>query len=121
MFNKSLSPLVAAGLLGSVFPSVAQQPGQDFPDGAAKNTVVTVCSGCHDLNRLTAGYTPEGWRRTVVRMMQNFGAPLSQDEARAVTEYLTESFPEKPRLLWSSSPVLWKPPSQCGRWQHPAD
>jgi hypothetical protein len=47
MFNKSLSPLVAAGLLGSVFPSVAQQSGQNFPDGAAKNTVVTVCSGRH--------------------------------------------------------------------------
>jgi virginiamycin B lyase len=96
MTKKTLFPVVAAGLLGSVFPSIAQQPGQNFPDGAAKSTVVTICSGCHDLNRLTAGYTPEGWR-TVVRMMRNFGAPLSEEEAGAVADYLTKSFPEKPR------------------------
>jgi virginiamycin B lyase len=30
-------------------------------------------------------------------MMRNFGAPLSEEQAGPVTEYLTKSFPEKPR------------------------
>ena len=96
MSSRSLLPLVAAALLGSVFSSAAQQPGQNFPEGAGKELVTGVCGGCHDINRLTAGYTPEGWR-TVTRMMRNFGAPVPDNEWEAVTAYLIKSFPEKPR------------------------
>jgi virginiamycin B lyase len=93
---RSSLPLIAAALLGAVLPAAAQQPGQDFPDGAGKSIVLSVCGNCHDLNRLTAGYTPDGWR-TVVRMMQNFGAPIPGDQVATITEYLTKSFPEKAR------------------------
>ena len=55
-----------------------------------------MCGGCHDINRLKAGYTPGGWR-TVMRMMQNMEVPLPADQVAAVTEYLTKSFPERPR------------------------
>jgi len=52
-----------------------RKEGADFPPGGAgRDAVLAVCGGCHEINRVTAGYTPEGWR-TVVRMMQNFGAP----------------------------------------------
>jgi virginiamycin B lyase len=102
MSSRSLLPLVAAALLGSVFSSAAQQPaprqqpGASFPDGAGKEMVTGVCGGCHDINRLQTGYTPEGWR-TVTRMMRNFGAPVPDSEWEAVTAYLIKSFPEKPR------------------------
>src|SRR3984957_5543785 len=101
MSSRSLLPLVAAALLGSVFSAAAQpaqrpQPGASFPAGAGKEMVTGVCGGCHDINRLQAGYTPEGWR-TVTRMMRNFGAPVPDSEWEAVTAYLIKSFPEKPR------------------------
>ncbi len=96
MSTKSHLPVIAAALLGSVFPAMAQQAGQDFPEGAGKSAVLGICGGCHEINRLTAGYTPEGWR-TVVRMMQNFGAPIPPDQVSTITDYLTKSFPEKPR------------------------
>ena len=38
--------------------------------GAGEGNRRPMCGGCHDINRLKAGYTPEGWR-TVMRMMQN--------------------------------------------------
>jgi virginiamycin B lyase len=63
---------------------------------SGKSTVLSICGSCHDVGRLTVGYTPEGWR-TVVRMMQNFGAPIPPDQVATVTDYLTRSFPEKPR------------------------
>jgi virginiamycin B lyase len=69
---------------------------QDFPDGPGKKSFVASCGGCHDINRARAGYTPEGWR-TVVRMMQNFDAPVPPSEWPALTEYLIKSFPERPR------------------------
>ena len=74
----------------------AQQADADFPEGAGKSDVVAICGGCHDINRIKAGYTPEGWH-TVMRMMQNFAAPIPADRVAAITDYLTRSFPEKPR------------------------
>jgi virginiamycin B lyase len=72
------------------------QPGADFPDGPAKAIVVPLCGSCHDINRLKAGYTPEGWR-TITRMMQNMEVPVTADQWPGVTEYLARSFPERPR------------------------
>ena len=86
--------LLAAMALAS--PAAAQQPGADLPDGAAKGDVVAICGGCHDINRLKAGYTEEGWH-TVMRMMQNFGAPIPPDHVAEITNYLIKSFPEGPR------------------------
>ena len=67
-----------------------------FPDGPGKQIVVGICSGCHDLARLTAGYTPEGWL-SVTTMMRNFGAPVPADKWDTVRAYLIRSFPERPR------------------------
>src|SRR6266700_5522558 len=56
-----------------------------------------VCAGCREFfSRLGAGYTPDGWR-TVMRMMINQGTPIPPDQVEAVTEYLIQSFPEKPK------------------------
>ncbi len=96
MSPKSLMPVITAALVVSAFAASAQQPGQSFPDGLGKDTVTSVCGGCHDLNRLTAGYSPEGWL-TVTTMMHNFGAPVPDDQWDTVRAYLIRNFPEKPR------------------------
>src|SRR5215469_4207672 len=92
----------AVALIVSAQPVLAQQqaaqqqPGQNFPEGQEKATVVSICGACHDINRLAAGYTPEGWL-SITNMMQNFGAPVPADQWQAVRAYLIRSFPEKPR------------------------
>ena len=91
----------AAVLLGSTTAAFAQQQSgtpieAKFPDGPGKQTVVGVCHTCHDLARLTAGYTPEGWL-SVTTMMRNFGAPVPADQWDTVRGYLIRSFPERPR------------------------
>ena len=73
-------------------PAIAQ----DFPEGAGKETVVRTCGGCHDINRLKIGYTPEGWRN-IERMMRNMETPVSEAEWPVVTEYLTTKIPERAR------------------------
>ena len=52
--------IVSVALLWAA-PALAQQPGSDFPDGPGKDIVVGVCNGCHDINRVKAGYSPAGW------------------------------------------------------------
>jgi virginiamycin B lyase len=95
MSRAPVTTLIAAAAL---FALVAPAPAQDFalPDGPGKQRVAEVCGGCHPINRLGAGYTPEGWR-TVVRMMQNFDAPVPKQEWPTVTDYLIKAFPQKPK------------------------
>src|SRR5262245_28535107 len=91
------SALIFAALLaGAPAAWSQQQPGQDFPDGPGKSTVVKVCHGCHDINRARAGYSAEGWL-TLQAMMENMGAPIPPEEWPAVTAYLIKSFPERQR------------------------
>jgi virginiamycin B lyase len=58
--NKLVLPAFACWLLMGA-PALAQQPGADFPDGPGKDKVVAGCGGCHDINRVRAGYDPAGW------------------------------------------------------------
>jgi virginiamycin B lyase len=92
----------AAALFGATTAALAQQQSggppveANFPDGPGKQTVIGVCGSCHDLVRLTAGYTPEGWL-SVTAMMRNFGAPVPAEEWDTVRAYLIRSFAERPR------------------------
>ena len=88
--------LATAMLVPFALPAVAQQPGAEFPEGAGKQIVLETCGGCHDINRLKIGYTPEGWH-TVMRMMLNMEAPVPADQVETVTQYLIKAFPERPR------------------------
>jgi virginiamycin B lyase len=81
-------------LVGTGVPTHGQQP--EFPEGAGKPTFLAYCGACHSRDRARAGYTPDGWR-TIVRMMLNFGVPVPRDEVDTLTQYLIESFPERPR------------------------
>jgi len=69
---------------------------QVLPAGAGKETVAAACGGCHEVNPIRAGYTPDGWR-SVNQMMKNVDAPVPKDQWETVTEYLIKNFPEKPR------------------------
>jgi len=92
VMHKILIPALTCGLLNLPFDSCAQ----DFPEGPGKSTVTAVCGGCHDINRIRIGYTPEGWR-TVIRMMQNVETPVPAEQWPTVTEYLIKTFPERAR------------------------
>src|SRR6202521_4098504 len=97
MLGKSRSAMLAAALLCCALPAWGQDWTQRLPEGKGKETVAAGCAGCHEFfSRLGAGYTPEGWR-TVMRMMINQGTPLPPDQIDTVTQYLIQSFPEKPK------------------------
>src|SRR5690348_15457654 len=97
MSRQMLVSAISAALLGTVGAAHPQaQQAQDFPDGPGKKTFTAICGGCHDINRVRVGYTPEGWH-TVVRMMQNMEAPVPKDEWPVLTDYLIKNFPERSR------------------------
>ncbi len=116
------SMIAAVGLL---WAACLPASGQDFPDGPGRDVVVRTCGGCHDINRLKIGYTPDGWR-TVVRMMQNMQAPVTAEQWPAVTDYLIKNLPERARPAAAIIPgpvqaeiKLWPVPTPGSRPHDP--
>src|ERR1700709_1761468 len=96
LFRAMFFPLLA-GCFACLPSAHAQQAEQPFvlPEGKGKETVQTLCIGCHDLRRIVnSNYSPEEWQN-VVNMMTAAGAPMAQDQAAVVRDYLVAAFPQK--------------------------
>lgn len=116
---------ISVAMLFGVPAAKAQYTAKEWPEGPSKQRFVATCDGCHDINRVRVGYTPEGWL-TVVRMMQNAHAPVPAEEWGAMTDYLIKSFPERPRPAAAiiDGPVkanidMWDVPTQGSRPHDP--
>ena len=103
----------------------AQYTAKEWPEGASKQRFADTCGGCHDINRVRVGYTPDGWL-TVVRMMQNMSAPVPAEEWGPMTEYLMKNFPERqrPNAVIIDGPAkvdikMWDVPTQGSRPHDP--
>ena len=77
--------------------SLAAHGQTKLPEGAGKEILHSACTGCHEIGRvLRAGYSAQDWR-TVLHMMRNVGAQLSDDQMATLVTYLAENFAEKPK------------------------
>src|SRR3954453_12111431 len=85
--HKFLWPALACWALTCAQALAQPQPGADFPPGPGRDTVVAVCGGCHEVNRVKAGYNAAGWNM-IQHMMENMGAPVPPEDWPAVTAYL---------------------------------
>jgi len=67
-----------------------------LPDGPGKELVLSICTQCHDLQRVRRErLSPEGWVE-VLEAMLNEGAPLSEKDFPDVLRYLARNFkPER--------------------------
>lgn len=76
---------------------LAQDP---LPDAPGKEQVVAVCSKCHEPQRVAAlRLTREGWEEVITKM-QTLGAKASEEDFKAITDYLSENFKgEAPKPL----------------------
>ena len=65
---------------------------QDAPD---RELVVARCSVCHSVDYLpmnAAAFDRTGWQKSVRKMIDTFGAPISEDDARRIVEYLGANY-----------------------------
>ena len=117
--------LALGAALIATLPASAQYTAKEWPEGPMKQRFADTCGGCHDINRLRVGYTPEGWL-TVVRMMQNFDTPVPAEEWGPMLDYLIKNFPERARpaavIIDGSAKVnirMWDVPTQGSRPHDP--
>ena len=65
---------------------------QDLPAGAGKDTLVKVCTQCHDIESIPRlRYSREDWAN-LVYSMKDMGADATGPELEQIIDYLTKNF-----------------------------
>jgi hypothetical protein len=86
-----LAIFVAAG-------APAEERGVTLKDAPGRATVENLCGGCHSLDyiRINAPFmNRQTWTAEVNKMINAFAAPIAQNDATAIIEYLTVNYGEK--------------------------
>jgi competence protein ComEA len=83
----------ATGLfIGMCVPAAAQSNEQQLPAGAAKEKMLKLCVGCHELDLVVARrHTREEWEGVMEDMIAR-GTKGSDEDREQVIEYLSKNF-----------------------------
>ena len=123
MSRRSITSL-AGVFLFMVMPVMAQGQLVQLPEGAGKQIVEGVCTGCHKTNQITrsSGYTREGWRELILTMIDLSKSP----DFETILTYLATHFPptthRQPTLVSGDVSIAfreWKVPTLGQRSRDP--
>jgi sulfite dehydrogenase (cytochrome) subunit B len=67
-------------------------------EGRGRDLTVGRCIICHDLEYIPANapaMNRGAWQKTIQKMRERFGAPITDDEARQILEYLDANYSGK--------------------------
>ncbi len=67
-------------------------------DAPGREVTASHCALCHSLDYIPANAPAldrAGWQKTVQKMRERFGAPISDEEARVILDYLGTSYAGK--------------------------
>lgn len=88
--------LAFAALLALVaVPAVADEPVIDLKPGPGLDKVQGNCGACHSLDYIQMNspfLNGAGWTAEVTKMRKAMGAPISDDDAKAIIDYLTKNY-----------------------------
>jgi len=81
-------------LFVAMFLAVSAVPAYSGEEaGNAKALFESKCGLCHSIERPKSKQkSKEGWEATVMRMKNKNGCPVSDEEAKAIIDYLSEKF-----------------------------
>lgn len=106
---------LVAPVMGAIFcaftPLLVQAQAPALPEGAGKELVNGLCTGCHQTSQITrsSGYTREGWKEMAGTMIDLSGSP---EDLEAIAEYLATHFPPStkraPKLLPGDAQIAFK-------------
>lgn len=68
-------------------------------DAPGRAVVTARCAVCHSLDYVQMNAVVldrAGWQKSVRRMIDAFGAPIGEDDARRIVDYLAENYSAQP-------------------------
>jgi sulfite dehydrogenase (cytochrome) subunit B len=90
---RTAAVLLTAALL--VCPALAQEKPVRLKPGAGLDKVEANCAACHSLDyiRMNSPFpTAATWDAEVTKMINAFGAPISQADAKEIAAYLKKNY-----------------------------
>ncbi|OAG27850.1 hypothetical protein [Thermodesulfatator autotrophicus] len=83
--------ILSSVLAFSLFIAVAACSANSDFEKKATSIINAKCVECHSTDRTYAkkGMSPEWWKETIKRM-RSYGAPLTDQEAKTILEYLSK-------------------------------
>lgn len=90
----SAYPLLLAGLICAA-PAVGGEETIRLTDGPGHDLAASHCVTCHSLDYLTMNapvLDRTGWEKTIRKMIDRFGAPISDEDYRQILDYLAANY-----------------------------
>jgi mono/diheme cytochrome c family protein len=90
---------VPAALAGAAAPAWADEENVALRDGPGRDLVAGRCAICHSLDYITSSAPAmdrTAWQKTIQKMRERLGAPVTDQEAQQILEYLAGSYAGKP-------------------------
>ena len=91
--------VLLAALAGAWGPAMADEDAIQLRDGSWRDLVAARCAICHSVDYIQ-GNAPvldrAGWKKEIQKMRDRFAAPISDEEAQQILDYLAGSYAGKP-------------------------
>ena len=90
--RKLVMVLLAASF---ALPAVAQEKTVEMRNAPGRDKVEGNCSGCHSLDYIPMNspfLDAATWNAEVTKMIRAFGAPIGDDDAKAIVDYLAKNY-----------------------------
>jgi len=90
---RSFAIFIVAGLMATA--AVAEEKAVQLKQAPGLDKVESNCSGCHSLDYVPMNsrfLNAAGWDTEVAKMINAFGAPIDQADAKAIADYLKSNY-----------------------------
>ncbi len=77
------------------FPAAADEPIVELKPGPGLDKVQGNCGACHSLDYIQMNspfLNAAGWTAEVTKMIKAMGAPIGDDDAKAIADYLAKNY-----------------------------
>jgi sulfite dehydrogenase (cytochrome) subunit B len=99
MMQKTLTAALAVAIaVAAAGVALAQERRINFKEGPGLTQFQANCNSCHSLDYIVMNspfLDRAGWDAEVTKMIKVFGAPISADDAKAITDYLATNYARK--------------------------
>jgi sulfite dehydrogenase (cytochrome) subunit B len=89
--------LLVCAVLCAATPGIAGAGEEtiQLKDGAGRELTAARCAICHSLDYIQMNavvMSRPDWEKSIRKMIDRFGAPVSEDEAQQIVEYLAQQY-----------------------------
>lgn len=94
---RTIAGVAVFGLLAAS-SAIGEERPVTLKDAAGRATVENMCAACHSLDyiRINSPFmNRQTWTAEVNKMVNTFGAPISQNDAAAIVGYLATNYGDK--------------------------